>query len=327
MMRAPLLAIVLSSVSAAVCAQPANGAVADLESCFKLARAADAVCSDPANDAVQRLGCLQKARAAQLECLKQIPPESSARSAPSEKADRTAVPKTPPGMASPELPIATVLPNPHAAPSPDKPAGAASSDSPAGAASAAKPAGTASSDQPALTDKPAAAATPNLPARTVDSAPKPPDTNWVVSATTSPVDNAPLITAAIRLPFSVKHAPNTLAIRCRGRRTELLVRTEGAWRASRAGEVEVEYQINNSPSVRLPWTASTDGRTASYKNDSIGLLQSLPEGARLKISVVDGPGPSHQATFQLAGLDAVREKIAAKCMWPPTANKASSERR
>jgi hypothetical protein len=148
-----------------------------------------------------------------------------------------------------------------------------------------------------------------------------------VSETTSPVDYAPLTTAAIRLPFSVKDAPTTLAMRCRGRRTDLLVRTEGTWRVSRAAEVQVDYQINDQPSVRLAWTASTDGKTASYKDDAAGLLQSLPEGGRLKISVRDGPGPSHEATFQLAGLDAVREKIAVACKWAPPANKITSEKR
>ena len=129
------------------------------------------------------------------------------------------------------------------------------------------------------------------------------------------------------MPFTVKDAPTTLAIRCRGRRTELLVRTEGTWRASRASEVQVDYQINDQPFVRLQWTASADGKTASYKDDAVGLLQSLPEGARLKINVLDGPGAGHEATFQLAGLDAVRKKIAVACKWAPAANKMSSEKR
>src|SRR6266849_5522643 len=71
-MRAPLIAIVLSSVSAAVCAQSANETVTGLESCFQSARRADSICSNPENDAAQRLDCLQKARTAQLECLQRV---------------------------------------------------------------------------------------------------------------------------------------------------------------------------------------------------------------------------------------------------------------
>ena len=275
MMRAPLIAIVLSSVGGAVCAQPANETVTDLESCFQSARRADSICSNLPNDAVQRLDCFQKARTAQLECLRRVPPPASDASAAEKRA----------GTGSIELPAATVLP-----------------------------------------DKPTAAVSPEPPARSADASSKPPDPNWIVSQTTSPIDYTPLSAAAIRLPFSVKHAPTTLAMRCRGGRTEFLVRTEGTWRVSRAREVQVDYQINDQPFVRLPWTMSADGRTAIYKDDPVALLQSLPEGARLKINVLDEPGASHEATFDLAGLDAVREKIAASCKWPSPANKMSSEK-
>ena len=147
---------------------------------------------------------------------------------------------------------------------------------------------------------------------------QPADPAWIVSETTSPVDYSPLITAVIHPTSSVKDAPNALAVRCRGSRTELLLRTEGAWRASRASEVQVDYQINDQPLVRLQWTVSADGKTASYKGDAVGLLRSLPEGARLKISVFDGQGLGQEAMFQLTGLDSVRQKIGLACKWPST---------
>ena len=248
-MRAPLIAIVLSSVGGAACAQPANEGAKELEACFQSARAADAICSDSKHGAAERFDCLHKARISQQECLEHISRGTAA------------------GSAAPEP-----------------------------------------------------------PARSADASSKPQDTNWIVSQTTSPIDYTPLIAVAIRLPFGVKHAPTTLAMRCRGGRTEFLVRTEGTWRVSRAREVQVDYQINDQPFVRLPWTMSADGRTAIYKDDPVALLQSLPEGALLKINVRDEPGASHEAAFELTGLDAVREKIAAACKWPPPANKTSSEK-
>jgi hypothetical protein len=156
---------------------------------------------------------------------------------------------------------------------------------------------------------------------------QPSDTAWLVSETTSPVDYSPLITAVIQSTSSVKDAPTTLAVRCRASRTELLLRTEGTWRVSRASGVQVDYQINDQSFVRRQWTVSADGKTASYKDDATELLRSLPEGARLKISVFDGRGPSQEATFQLTGLDSVRKKIGLACKWPPTADKMSSGRR
>jgi hypothetical protein len=301
MIRAPLIAIALSSVSDAVCAQPANGTAIGLESCFQLARAAAAICYDPTNSAVERFDC-QKTRAALGECL-----EHAAKSAPSE---------TPAGIGSSSR---TVLPElPTSAISSDAATGSVAPHSPDGTVPSEKPGGTVSLDKPTGTFS---------PAKGVDILSKPPDTNWIVSETTSPVDYTPLLTAALHLPFKVKDAPNTFAIRCRGLGTELQIRTEGSWHASRAGEVQVTYQINDQPFVKLPWTASADGKTVSYKGEAVGLLQSLPEGARLKINVFDGPGPSHEATFQLAGLDVVRAKIAMACKWAPIANKMSSGKR
>jgi Type VI secretion system VasI, EvfG, VC_A0118 len=153
------------------------------------------------------------------------------------------------------------------------------------------------------------------------------DTAWVVSETTSPVDYSPLITAEIHAASDVKDAPNTLAVRCSGPRTELLLRTEGAWRPSRASEVQVDYQINDQPVVRLQWTVSTDGTPARYKDDAIEVLRSLPEGARLKTSVLDSWGLGQEATFKLTGLDSVRKKIALACKWPSPAETMSSRKR
>jgi hypothetical protein len=170
-----------------------------------------------------------------------------------------------------------------------------------------------------------APASPNEPPTSAQN--QPADTAWVVSETTSPVDYSPLITAVIHSTSSVKDAPSTLAVRCRGSRTELLHRTEGAWRAARASEVQVDHQINDQPSVRLQWTVSADGKTASYKDDAVELLRSLPEGARLKIRVFARQEGGQEATFQLTGLDSVRKKIGLACKWPPTADKMSLGKR
>jgi hypothetical protein len=312
-MRATLTAIVLSIVGGGACAQPANEAIKGLESCFQAARLADAICSNAAND--QRLDCFQKARAAQLECLQHVPSGMSAGSAAPE------IPTT--GIVSPATPAGTVRPEMPRAVSPgaNMPTGIVSPKSPAGAVPAEMPTSTVSPD------KSTGAVPADMPARTVDIPAKPSDTDWVVSETMSPVDYSPAISAAIRSTSGEKDAPNALTIRCRQLRTELMLGTEGTWRISRASEVQVVYQINDQPFVSLQWAASADGKAATYKDDAVNLLRSLPEGARLKINVLDGPGPGHDATFQLTGLDAIRKKIALACKWPPIEDKMSSGKR
>jgi len=84
--------------------------------------------------------------------------------------------------------------------------------------------------------------------------------------------------------------------------TNFLVRTRGTWLASRAREVEVDYQVNDQPLVRRPWAASAGHMArdpAIYKRtiatSSDFRLQSLPDGARLKNQrLIDGPGSQHE---------------------------------
>ena len=148
---------------------------------------------------------------------------------------------------------------------------------------------------------------------------QPAHTAWIVSETTSPVDYAALTTAVINATSGAKDAPHTLSVRCHRNRTELLLRGSGPWRAAPKGDVQVDLGIDDKPVVSQKWSASPDGTSARYKGDAVGLLRSLPEGARLKISVVDSQGLGHEATFELTGMDDVRKKIGTACNWPPPA--------
>ena len=108
-MRAPLIAIVLSSASAAAFAQPANERATSVEACFQLAHAAAQTCYDPRIGAVESSDC-QKTRAALGECL-----AHAARSAPSETPAGTGSSEMPSGTIPPQLPPSAVSPNKSAA--------------------------------------------------------------------------------------------------------------------------------------------------------------------------------------------------------------------
>src|SRR5712672_2228363 len=320
MKRAPLIAIVVASVGGAVCGQPASEGAKELETCFQSARAADAICADSKNGAAERLECSQKAVISQLECLKHTFPGESAESVR---------PEMPAGTVSPEMPAVSAG---EPASSPKTPSGTIPPETPTalrpavGAEpvhdmterleicfQAARVADVACID-PANDTAKRAACFQSVRAAQVEclentsrepstgsAQNQPADTAWVLSETTSPVDYSPLVTAVIRSTSSVKDAPTTLAVRCRGLHTELMLRMAGTWPASRASEIQVDYQINDQPFVRLRWTVSADGKTASYKDDAVGLLRSLPENARLKIGAFDRQGRGQEATFQLTG--------------------------
>jgi hypothetical protein len=167
----------------------------------------------------------------------------------------------------------------------------------------------------------------DVPGQMVDVATPPEQTSWIVSETASPRYRSTFVTAVIHATPVVKNGPNTLTIGCRGRRTELSVGMEGDFGAPRNGRPQIDSQINDQPAVRRRWDWSADRRLASYKDNPIRLLQSVPEGALLKIAVSDRANVRHEATFQLTGLDPVRKQVATACKWAPVQAKTSSRTR
>ena len=141
--------------------------------------------------------------------------------------------------------------------------------------------------------------------------------NWIISETTSPVDYKPQIAALTTARASSQDAPSSLAIHCRAHRTELTISTAGSWKPAADGEVKVVSRINEEPAVEQRWRALEAGRSLAFAGDVVRFLRSMPDGGRLLVQVYAGKGPPYESTFQLAGLDSVRHKIAAACSWPP----------
>jgi hypothetical protein len=322
MMWAWLIGSVFILAGGIVSARSANESFAGLESCFQAARIADAICSRLPDDPAQRLDCIQKTRSAQLECLEHV------------------LSKTPPGPVTPKTPSEATRSEPPA--SGALPEGSSERVSPPGQTGTLEtPAGIPSAEEsnrkaivrtnppepPGSTEAPTGAIRPDISPKTADVPVRPTGTNWLISETTSPVDYSPLVTALIRSTSQVKDAPSALAVRCRGQHTELLVRTDGTWATTRGSELRVDYQVNDQPAVGLQWILSSDGKTATYKDDPVGFLRSLPDGARLKINVADRTSSSHEATFQIDGWDVIRNKIGTACKWARTTDKTSSGKR
>jgi hypothetical protein len=292
MWGARLIGSVFILAGGIVSARSANESFAGLESCFQAARIADAICSRLPDDPAQRLDCSQKTRSAQLECLEHVL---------SETAAGPVTPKTPSEVTRSEPPASGALPG-----------GSSERVSPPGQT------GTLETPTGLPSEAPTGAIRPDISPKTADVPVRPTGTNWVISETTSPVDYSPLVTALILSTSQVKDAPSALAVRCRGLHTELLVRTDGTWATTRGSELRVDYQVNDQPAVGLQWILSSDGKTATYKDDPVGFLRSLPDGARLKINVADRTSSSHEATFRIDGWDVIRSKIGTTCKWAPT---------
>ncbi len=59
-------------------------------------------------------------------------------------------------------------------------------------------------------------------------------------------------------------------------------------------------------------------RLPPTEHDPVELLQSMPEGATLKVAVADSGNVRREATFGLGGLSGIRHKIGTACKWAPT---------
>jgi hypothetical protein len=141
--------------------------------------------------------------------------------------------------------------------------------------------------------------------------------NWIISETTSPVDYRPQIAALTTARAASQDAPSSLAIYCRAHRTELIDSTTGSWKQIPDGQVKVMHRINDEPSVEQRWRALETGKSLAFPGDVVRFLRSMPDGGRILIKVHAGKGLPSETTFQLAGLDSVRRKIATACNWPP----------
>ncbi len=318
MNRALSCAVIVFATGIATSALSAEDGVSGLETCFQAARRSDVICSSPDNSPEERLDCFQKARAAQLECLDHVPlgvtgsaaaavevPEATA---PQKSASRELEIEKPPTQKTEKISL------PHVATAPPE-------TSPVVVAPTPPPEPVA---PPTLAIAPSISVPPSVSGKVVDAPAKPSNSSWIVSETTSPIDYSPIVIATMRAASDGKDAPVVLSIMCRRLRTEIMLRTEGAWRSSKANKVQVAFQIGDKPTSSA-WILSADGKTATNLDSAADLLRSLPEGAPLKVNVSDGT--DHGATFELAGLDLVRRKVAAACRSTPPDNKLSLEKR
>jgi hypothetical protein len=138
--------------------------------------------------------------------------------------------------------------------------------------------------------------------------------NWTISETTSPVDYSPIATATTSSRVGSVESSMKLSIRCRGGRTELSL--AGAGMSGRGDDYVISYRVNDGQPVQVAATVPAFGSGVAIAGDVVRLLQSLPDNADLAVHLSPRTGAAHDATFSLAGLDAMRARMAAICKWP-----------
>jgi hypothetical protein len=295
--------ILLFLLGGNVGAQSADGSSRSTqEPCF-WAALVEVACSKLPEHSGQRPSCL-KARAVQQKCWEQAMPEASAGTdvpltgaaplAPPEYSAERPAPQDAAAVAPPGLPQERQgLQGSGPANSPEGSADKAHLDETKSAPKISPKVNSANIDCPAVDKEPVART--DTPVKNDERLAL--RGGWLVSETS--LDNISLATAVIHSTSKMRDSPNTFAVRCRDRRTELMLSTAGAWVTPRGNNVQVDYQINDRRTIRQSWTLSTDGRTVTYTSDPIRLLRSMPYRTTLKVAIADIENVRHEATFQL----------------------------
>jgi hypothetical protein len=142
--------------------------------------------------------------------------------------------------------------------------------------------------------------------------------NWIVSETMSPVDYSPvaIATATAAVSSGGGSAVDTLqfSIRCRGGRSDMVVTGPAITR--RAEDYAVTYAVDGGPPVGLAAGALASGSGLALKGDVVRLLASLPDRGVVAFRIAAGQGAVLEARYSLAGLKAVRDRLAIPCRWP-----------
>jgi hypothetical protein len=139
-----------------------------------------------------------------------------------------------------------------------------------------------------------------------------PNSDWIVSETTSPIDYTPVAVATASSRGSDGDLLQ-LSIQCRGGRTEMVIGGPAVTR--RAEEYVVSYGVNDAPPVGAAVGPPASGTGVALKGDVVRLLASLPDQGEIAFRLTVRQGDVLEGRYALASLKSLRDRMAAPCRW------------
>lgn len=159
-------------------------------------------------------------------------------------------------------------------------------------------------------DKLAREIAPSSDRSTAASAPAAPSgaDRWLVSETTSPLDYSPVVVATAVAATSLK-----LSIACRSSGLSLVIDAPGL---ALGDEVPVvSYAVNNAQPAVVAGKRAASGTGITVAVDVVRLLTSLPVQGDIVFRVTGRQSAEVEGRYSLAGLKALRERLAVACKW------------
>lgn len=139
---------------------------------------------------------------------------------------------------------------------------------------------------------------------------------WLITDEKSPLDDSPLVSAALTSTDSRSH----LLMRCKDRKTEVAVSIRGFIKCG--PDVRVIYRVDEGQATETPWNAHSTCYLALAPSP-IPFIRALADDGKIYVRMFDHHGTPHDALFNLGKISEVRSRLAQACNWDGAANATS----
>jgi hypothetical protein len=134
------------------------------------------------------------------------------------------------------------------------------------------------------------------------------DTAWTITDEKSPLDDSPLVSAALASSDGRSH----LLMRCKDRKTELGVSMTGFIKCGT--DVRVIYRIDQEQAVETPWRSHPSCYLA-LSPTPIPFIRALADGGKVFVRMYDNHNAPNDALFSLGNVSKIRSRLAEACAW------------
>lgn len=134
------------------------------------------------------------------------------------------------------------------------------------------------------------------------------NTAWIVTDEKSPLDDSPLVSAALASSDDRAH----LLMRCKDRKTEVAVSMTGFIKCD--ADVRVIYRIDQEQAVETPWRFHPSCYLALAPTP-IPFIRALGDGGKLFVRMYDNHNAPNDASFSLGNVSKIRSRLAEACEW------------
>ena len=131
---------------------------------------------------------------------------------------------------------------------------------------------------------------------------------WLVTDERSPLDDSPLVSAALPSSDDRSH----LLMRCKDRKTQVAVSSTGFINCG--PNVRVIYRMNQEQPVETPWRSHQSCYLALAPTP-IPFIRRLADDGKVFLRMYDNHDAPNDALFSLGNVSKIRSRLAEACEW------------